>query len=112
MDMKRRKPGRPRGPHVGEAVRARLTPELHRAAQAAKKILGVSMSDLIRAGVQQQVIQATKRCIDLVRSPGGSFNKKLRALDFIYQARFIDAANELPPDVMAAIRKALGRDIA
>ena len=109
MGMKRRKPGRPRGPHVGEAVRARLTPELHTAAQAAKKVLGVSMSELIRAGVQQQVIQATQRCIELVRTSGVSFRKKLRALDFIHNVKFIDAANKLPPDVMAAIRKALGR---
>lgn len=105
VDSTKNKPGRPKGRHVGPSVRARLTPELYQAAQAAKRVLGLSLSDLIRLGVRNAVASACRRAAEIARSHERGGGSRLRALEFLQQARWAEFSRTLPIEVVEQIRR-------
>ncbi len=75
--------GRPQGRNYGPAIRARLPHELDYAARSACKLLGISMSRLIRAGIEAKLTELVPKVVEIVDDPKTQPMRCMRLMEFL-----------------------------
>ena len=81
----------------------RLHADQEELARYARTILGVSMSELIRLGVEYQLSVATEKSIKLARDRKADARKRLKAIQFVDQVTQYVLKSNGPPEVVQPI---------
>ncbi len=103
---RRKKPDPPPGRKYGAAIRVRLTLEVDQAVRAARRILGISLSQFIRAGVEMKMAELLPRCVNIADDSNANGRTRLRMIEFLRKCQKAALSLHVPSKLPTTKREA------
>jgi hypothetical protein len=102
----KRKTNRPYGERMTRSFRVRCPPELGSALRAMRRLLGISISDAVRAGMVHALAwDAIPRAVAMIEDPSTTGAMRIKLVEFLRTCAKADLALNRP-DVAEALRRA------
>ena len=83
MAESKRRPGRPYGANYSSSIRVCFPPEVERALRRARRLTGVTISEMVRKGVMTALASTVGIAVDRIESKRASARTKLKMMDYL-----------------------------
>ena len=100
------KPESPPGRKYGAAIRVRLTLEVDQAVRAARRIMGISLSQFIRAGVEMKMAELLPRCVNIADDSNANGRTRLQMIEFLRKCQKAALSLQVPSKLQTTRRVA------
>ncbi len=101
-----RSPDRPRGGKFGRSVRVRLPVEFEELLPLARRLLGVSLSGLMRASLETTLARMVTASVEILRDPNAPAPQRLRLMRFLRECQRAALMRQGPKRLAEALRRA------
>lgn len=80
-----RKTQEAKGVRYGATVRARLPKDLEQVVRSARRVLGMSLSEFVRTGIEVHLVQMVPRCVELAEDTSVKVSTRLKMMQMLRQ---------------------------
>ncbi len=105
MTKKQNHPWRPYGQLMNRAVRVRFPPEVDSVLRRMRRQFGISVSHLVRCGVQRMLADMIPGAVELIRDPQTDASVKIKFIDLVRACARADLSLH-EPELADRLRKA------
>ena len=89
---------------MSDAVTVRLPHEMRDVCRKACRLLGISMSQFIRAGIESKLAQMIPPCVEIAKDQSAPPTRRMRIMEFLHDAARASMCLSAPMEIVNSVR--------